>query len=481
MNRRLHKALLNDPEDSLDVTDDDIQEYEADDIPPLASAGVEELRNRLETNPEETVDLLQDVIDEDLTPEKTHRIIERLGEVAQDPEGTAEAIEASTRLNAVEGPDEFAQGEAFDDNGVEPPEGEDWSEWYTRNFIVERYRTSTIKINPNNKKFDDDNLPGILGWIIFNGPKALGPVDPVDFRSQSAGKSYIYPLETLGEGPLRVALFADYGTGLAHSRYIARQIEIDEPEYAIHLGDVYYTGTRKEFDKYFHKPLEGMLQKQKTKLFLLCDNHEGYSGFGAYYDYLDSLKNDYGGFQQQDGSYFCLRNDNIQIVGLDTIYAGKGKLRQEEKDWLINDVFGPNPDLPTIILTGRGPYKHGKSELTDLYTEELQPILAGKNIKLWFWGNNHYAALFEHGPATPFHGSCIGHGGYPYRRLKQKDPASHPAPVIWEELGSRYTGSRKRLDKGLNGFCTLEIEANSFTAKYVDWRGHTRLRFQFPL
>ena len=43
-------------------------------------------------------------------------------------------------------------------------------------------------------------------------------------------------------------MFSDFGTGLYHSRYIAKQFRERPFPYAIHCGDVYYAGRKSEFE-----------------------------------------------------------------------------------------------------------------------------------------------------------------------------------------------------------------------------------------
>ena len=48
-----------------------------------------------------------------------------------------------------------------------------------------------------------------------------------------------------------VALFSDWGTGEATAQRVMERIGAAHPTHAIHLGDVYYSGTPKESQKRF--------------------------------------------------------------------------------------------------------------------------------------------------------------------------------------------------------------------------------------
>jgi hypothetical protein len=98
---------------------------------------------------------------------------------------------------------------------------------------------------------------------VFNGvgavkvPRSLTPPFPEQFgrisgaetfRRHTATDNFVHSLSLRpGADRMRVVLFADFGTGLAHSRFIARQIALDENGFdaAVHLGDVYTPARRR--------------------------------------------------------------------------------------------------------------------------------------------------------------------------------------------------------------------------------------------
>src|SRR5262249_46965444 len=159
---------------------------------------------------------------------------------------------------------------------------------------------------------------------------------PTPFRWHSDPQypsKFMYTLpEPSPDAPVKIALFSDFGTGLYHSLYIARQFAHHHYPYAIHLGDVYYAGRRSEFVNYFESPLRPILPS--TKLFTLSGNHEMYSGGGPYFNYISSRKQAFP-HQEQEGSYFVLRSQQCQIVGIDTAYFGHARYAQADLfDWL---------------------------------------------------------------------------------------------------------------------------------------------------
>jgi hypothetical protein len=293
------------------------------------------------------------------------------------------------------------------------------------------------------------------------------------FRRHGADE-FRYTLDARAGGPTRVALFADFGTGLSHSRFIARQIAVDGFDAAIHLGDVYYTGTFKQYQTYFEEPLEQVLQNG-TQVFTIPDNHDGYSGFHAYVDFIDRRL-------QQQGSYFAIETAHVQFIGVDTIWhSDRGRIQDEGvREWLkARFAAGRAARRANVLMTGHHPYEYKKPDVRSLNDDVLS--LANGAVDLWFWGNTHYGALFDRSPRMPYYGSCIGHAGYPYDKQPAKEAApASAAPVLWVETGSRFEGSDVRPDSGMNGFCSFEIDPDgSVELHYRDWRGGERCIARF--
>lgn len=367
----------------------------------------------------------------------------------------------------------------------------DFSARYIADHVPERYWRDQppIDLEPRLTRFQDDDFLGLLGWLLFNGPEALrvprslappfrelfGRIpNAADFRRHGVEDAFVYALDVPADRAARVALFADFGTGLGHARFIARQLAVDGYDAAIHLGDVYYTGTRKEYPRHFASLLEPA-RASGTKLFVIPDNHDGYSGFHAYGEYLDYL----AGQQQpvQRGSYFALRTPHVQFIAVDTIWhSERGRIRDGQvRDWLAHRLAeGRERNLTNVLLTGHHPYTYEERSSEPLLADVLE--LGQEAIDFWFWGNTHYGALFEPHEGRPFFGSCVGHAGYPFKRMEGpgRRRAGKPS-VLWVETGSRFAPTKVRHDRGMNGFCRFEIETDGGLAlRYLDWRGQER-------
>jgi hypothetical protein len=335
--------------------------------------------------------------------------------------------------------------------------------------------TDSIPIDPSITRFEPK--ADALGWVIFSGPylvsSQLGAKAP--FRWHNNKDKFTY--EMIGEDrgiPIKIALFSDFGTGVYHSLYVAKQITQGNYDYAFHLGDVYYSGRQSEFEDNFEKPLQSMLSK--TPLFMLNANHEMLSKGRPYYDFIDKKASKHPKAQKQTGSYFCVRSKQFQIIGIDTDYYEQGRHKNKKlNNWLKETLQeGKDAGSINILLSANEPYEYGKNSLTELVTKDLRPLVKNSLIDLWFWGNTHYCALFDKSNKTPFFGSCIGHGGFPYDVVHEGEDS--PAKVMFLETEPRFpkwTGIRQRL--GNNGFCSMELNPNGdILLKYIDWTGSLR-------
>lgn len=354
----------------------------------------------------------------------------------------------------------------------------------TAGFDFDGYDEATIPLEVASTKFEP--WPDALAWMFhtavavtgsFFGRKALFP-----WHSDERPFHYVRPGPTR-EKPVKLALFSDFGTGLAHSRYIAKHLTRDATDYdcAIHLGDVYYAGRAREFDDYFIRPLQGLVEK--TSLFTLAGNHEMYSNGHAFYRYLHGRRAANPALQVQEGSYFSLEyGEHLQLIGIETEYF-EGSRYQEPKlrAWLERALrAGRDAGRVNVLLSGNEPYTYGKPNTTKL-ADDLRSMLP--LVDLWFWGNDHYCAVFDKSESFPV-ASCIGHGGHPYELAKygldetMSQASQTPVPVAWAESSPRYpkaTGLRPTL--GNHGYCELTVSADgTLELVYKDWMRRERWR-----
>lgn len=353
-------------------------------------------------------------------------------------------------------------------------------------FQFPGYDSSEISIDPNRRKFEEvaDAPAWAITAVCAVAFRLANPKPP--FPRHSGPNGFTYPLRT-SNGRATIALFSDWGTGYYHARYIAKHIGRLGAGQAVHLGDVYYTGTHKEFREHFEDILERYVVKQMP-FFAMNANHEMDSNGVAYFEYLQR-KRELGGKdgraeQPQEGSYFCLQNDAYQVIGIDTAYWKNGRVQDAGlRDWLEERLLaGRNAGKVNILLSQNEPYENKETELLQDLRYVLERPGEGSLVDLWFWGDQHYCALYPPTARTPFIGSCIGHSGYPYYTRTKSWFSRHAVKPAWAETEPRFPRAmNRRQDVGNNGFVLLEAEPSMLRLRYIDWRAQERCVVDLPV
>jgi hypothetical protein len=333
------------------------------------------------------------------------------------------------------------------------------------------------------------------GTVEFTAGLAVKPPLSLELADPVKDMTYAVRPEELVDGGITVGLFADNGNGLYASRAITDQIVASNLPYAFHLGDVYYGGLQKELADFFAAPLEKMLGR--TELFMLTGNHEMYAK-GEWYQHMIRDKAQRFERQRQRAESFRVVGPGFQIIGLDTMFVDWDSLHMRVHDYanaerlaLLASWLDERPNDLTILMTSNEAWDRGSKKLTRLY-RSLRETIAGR-VDLWFWGNVHYAALYEPfafpdvgARVRPMIASCIGHGGYPFYTQTDIDKLPDGVGCRWLEKSSRFWPEPAvRPDVGLNGWSTMKLvrrpEAKATSGwdvelTYLDWVGRKRLR-----
>jgi len=264
----------------------------------------------------------------------------------------------------------------------------------------------------------------------------------------------------------RLVVVGDWGTGVMRAAKVAAEMRkiLDEgmgrlDQHVIHLGDVYYSGWQREYEKRF-LPFWPVRPEEAGTIgsFSLNGNHDMYSGGYGYYDCL--LRD--GRFQRQGGCSYCtLVNGKWQILLLDTAWDDNG-LKDPQREWVQAQLqgFGGN-----VMLMSHHQLFSVYEKVGDVLPRKLAGAL-DNGIHSWFWGHEHRCVLYQQHDNVKF-GRCIGHGGVPvYMTHKQDDP--YPPPATYEY--------REYIDKGIEhwammGFAVLDFEADSVHVRYIDENG----------
>jgi hypothetical protein len=277
----------------------------------------------------------------------------------------------------------------------------------------------------------------------------------------------------------RIVLVGDWGTGVPRARAVAQQMRavIDQglaagrEQHVVHLGDVYYSGWPREYDRRFLalwpvRPAEA----GTITSWSLNANHDMYSGgFG----YFDHLLNDVRFARQQKSSFFSLTNDHWNVLGVDTGWK-EGDLQDPQASW-VHDLTHAAPPRKTMLLSHHQPFS-SYDDVGSTLTDRLRSSLDDGTITSWFWGHEHRCMLFAPHAGVRF-GRCIGHGGVPvYMRHAANAPV--PTPGVYEFRDSFFEGVDAQLGLAWArfGFAVLDFDGPNVHVRYIDENGTEHLQ-----
>ena len=277
--------------------------------------------------------------------------------------------------------------------------------------------------------------------------------------------------------PARVALLADWGTGMPDARALLEQVARLRPDVVLHLGDIYYSGTPHEVRAHFLDLFEEVFGARRPPLFALAGNHDRYSGGEGYRQLLQALG--------QPASYFCLRNRHWQLLAMDTglhdpqpprggpqpHHAGAGRARVAARQAAARGRAAQRAAQPPppLLLQRRGAGRARAHAWRSTRTSRRASRDLLARVALWFWGHEHDLLVFAPWAGLA-RGRCIGASAVPRLAHQQRRtplpglllPAGEPGPP------TLLPGTRLA-DDGLLDFhawALLELQGASATVSY---------------
>ncbi|HZR33483.1 MAG TPA: metallophosphoesterase [Terriglobales bacterium] len=230
-------------------------------------------------------------------------------------------------------------------------------------------------------------------------------------------RDHLNPVFDLPAAP-RIAIIGDWGVGDNAAANVLREVKKQSPNVLIHLGDIYYSGTH---DESAHNFLDicRLVLGPTLPVYTLCGNHDMYSGGNGYYWLLDQLG--------QQASYFTLKNQQWQVIAMDTghndcnpltVATNMTSVNANEVNWVKSQItksaasrtillshhqlFSPFGSVGTV---GNVKYAYNPS-LFDHFKDVLD------RLEWWFWGHEHTLAVYE-----PYiglrRGRCVGASAVP--------------------------------------------------------------------
>lgn len=290
--------------------------------------------------------------------------------------------------------------------------------------------------------------------------------DRIQFNNQ--------PITISGQNPnqVRIAILGDWGTGNAVSQDVMNQVTASNPDYIIHVGDVYYSGTPSlgstHGSLYFNpgeelqKLVNAWPARYAGNSFTLNSNHEMYAGGNGYFD--DALSAS-GPFSAQNGqSAFALQFNDWTILGLDTAWFGSSEdafmtgsiqtaLESQQLDWIQG--LGLDPQK-TILLTHHNGFADDCSAVSSLWAQINNAL--GGDPYAWYWGHVHNGIVYNSPmqiPASSFrtntYARCLGHAALPYGNAV----SLNGKPITWRE-----THQQPGNFELYNGYAIITLRAN---------------------
>jgi hypothetical protein len=286
-------------------------------------------------------------------------------------------------------------------------------------------------------------------------------------RHQFVGSSNIEAFTYAEHSPkFTIAIMADWGAANDAARQVAQQITARNPDYVIHLGDTYYAGTQPEchavLDMWPLKDAQGNPVKDKS--FALNGNHEMFCGARNYYGTILPAFN-------QPSSYFKIKTEYWQFMGLDTAYTG-GCLSHPEVqvqwDWLVGNLK-VELLLTTVFLTHHQPVSAHAQESSDARPlhDDVQALISQTQTNLifgWFFGHEHRAVIYDD-KVTGYQARLIGNGAIPHDVQSEAKPDEGCTPFTCVNTGTYGEGN------AISSFVLLTVEGPRITVEYIDQNG----------
>ena len=396
----------------------------------------------------------------------------------------------------------------MDDPSTQAPEPRDSTQYVTQSWWQQFWKRSMVwahgstqkdlhdeevqaEMNPMRKAWAYLKIRFIL-WIWHYLRSRIGRKWQFQDYTDYPDDNGIYPLvigpdDPNATAPVRVSLIGDWGSGTHEAHEVAECVERDQPHFTIHLGDIYYVGTKYEIQQ---NMLGG---KTRWPLglrgsFALNANHEMYARGKAYFKHLlpalGMRTGQLGTPQKQKASFFALQNDHWLIIGLDTGYNSVGtpiiekfwgadsRLPEQLMTWLRDDVRLQDDHQRGVILLSHHQYYSQFESGHDAPAKQIAELI--NRPVLWFWGHEHRMALYgkhtSQKAGLAAYGRCLGHGGLPIEDIegKPRREDKYQVGLVLYDRRERTAIGPFRTPVGYNGYANLLFDDRQLMVEYKD-------------
>lgn len=285
------------------------------------------------------------------------------------------------------------------------------------------------------------NLVGaaLLGtqWLLQSSDEKIQEIITYrQWHDQGAGQNFSKIPWTL-PNDAKVVMLGDWGTSNDDCKQLLKAIwQQENPTAFVHLGDIYYSGSKEECDNNFYnifRDVANELGKQTVPVFTIPGNHEYYSmgeGFCYLIDKMNASSD-----QRQGGSYFCLRtaDSKWQFLGMDTgqddnnpyvtrlapfapqLFGDRDS--QGELAWhqdKLNNFSGQTIMMSHHQLFTRDVNNMIDSDVEPYFNRYLHSYFSPyfNKIAAWYWGHEHSFAIYQDGLFGLAKGRLLGSSSY---------------------------------------------------------------------
>ncbi len=282
------------------------------------------------------------------------------------------------------------------------------------------------------------------------------------FRTEHVHKDWTH------DGVFRINMVADFGTGIwkdgtqkwCPAALIQKLMEENQAEVHVHLGDIYYAGTRKEAERQFLKTWA----PGKLASYNMNGNHDLYSGDMGFFH---TVLAEHSFIHQKRNSYWSFKAKSWLFIGLDSSYYSdaffctEGRIVDPNQISFLQEQTKDHKEN-VVILTHHGPVSSDGSEELALWTDVTHAL--GFEPDRWYFGHIHNGMFFKTtilgDVKTKFR--CIGCGALPYGLGAKLEKAKNEGRIEWyptKALENPGPGQARRL---MNGYLELEITDSDY-------------------
>lgn len=265
----------------------------------------------------------------------------------------------------------------------------------------------------------------LSGWITtvtqYLKTYSWGTRQPMyrDWKTDGGGNRNYSVVDWRLPANAKVAIVGDWGTGMPDAvALLHRALHVHGVDAVLHLGDVYYSGTRGEFRNNVQKVYDKLCPKPETcpPFYGIPGNHCYYSRGPGFYETIDRMNASAPGQpdRHQKASFFCLRteDDAWQFLGMDTGINDRDPLkanshpgvRDSELDWHLDKLA--NFKGGTVLLSHHQLFSFNGKVNPDAVAGAETPANVNPSllqqfggalgkVAAWLWGHEHNLVIFD--------------------------------------------------------------------------------------